>query len=120
MVNVTDTIMLRCIVTGFPPPTIQWVRGTQPLDHAIDSRISLSEHQNLPAPVGLSTVERTLTLSNVTASDTAEDYRCTATNSATDGMDTETFELFVQGRVTLDFLTMHYPFTFQFLLWLFR
>ena len=110
MVNLTDTIIFRCAVTGFPPPTIQWFRGTQPLDPATDSRISLSEHQNLPAPVGLSTVERTLTLSNVTASDTAEDYRCTATNSATDGMDTETFVLFVQGRVTLVFLTTYYSF----------
>ena len=120
VVNVTDTVTFQCRVTGFPPPTIQWFRGTQPLDPATDSRISLSEHQNIPAPVGLSTVERTLTISNVTANDTAEDYRCTATNIATDGMDTETFELFVQGRVTLVFLTMYYPFTFQFLLWLFR
>ena len=101
MVNVTDTVTFQCRVTGFPPPIIQWSRGTQPLDPTTDSRISLSEHQNLPAPVGLSTVERTLTNTNVMANaminDTAEDYRCTATNIATDGTDTETFELFVQG-----------------------
>ena len=99
MVNVTDTVTFQCRVTGFPPPTIQWFRGTQPLDPTTDSRISLSEHQNLPAPVGLSTVERSLTITNVIASDTAEDYRCTATNNAIDGMDTEIFELFVQGIV---------------------
>ena len=101
MVNVTDTVTFQCRVTGFPPPTIQWFRGTQPLDPATDSRISLSEHQNLPAPIGLSTVERNLTLSNVMANavinDTDEDYRCSATNIATDGMDNETFELYVQG-----------------------
>ena len=101
VVNVTDTVTFQCRVTGFPPPTIQWFRGTQPLDPTTDSRISLSEHQNLPAPVGLSTVERTLTITNVMANaminDTAEDYRCTATNIASDGTDTETFELFVQG-----------------------
>ena len=97
MVNVTDTVTFQCRVTGFPPPTIQWSRGIQPLDPATDSRISLSEHQNLPAPVGLSTVERTLTITTVTVSDTAEDYRCTATNIATDGIDTENFELFVLG-----------------------
>ena len=93
MVNVTDTVTFQCRVTGSPPPTIQWFRGTQPLDLATDSRISLSGQQNLPAPVGLSTVERTLTITNVAA----EDYRCTATNIANDGMDTETFGLFVQG-----------------------
>ena len=87
-------------------------RDTTFIDPATDTRISLSEHQNIPAPVGLSTVERTLTITNVTANDTAEDYRCTATNSATDGMDTETFELFVQGRVTLLFFKMYYPLTF--------
>ena len=101
MVNVTDTVTFQCRATGFPPPTIQWSRGTQPLNPATDSRISLSEHQNIPAPVGLSTVERTLTITNVMANaminDTAEDYRCTATNIATDGMDNETFELYVQG-----------------------
>ena len=112
MVNVTDTVTFQCRATGFPPPTIQWFRGTQPLDPAIDSRISLSEHQNFPAPVGLSTVERTLTITNVTANDTAEDYRCTASYSATNGMDTETFELFVQGILRVFFSNTCYPLFF--------
>ena len=112
MVNVTDTVTFQCRVTGFPPPTIQWFRGTQPLDPATDSRISLSEHQNLPAHVGLSTVERTLTITNVTANDTAKDYRCTATNIATAGMDTETFELFVQGILRVFFSNACYPLFF--------
>ena len=123
MVNVTDTVTFQCRVTGFPPPTIQWFRGTQPLDPATDSRISLSEHQNIPAPVGLSIVERTLTITNVTASDTAEDYRCTATNIATDGTDAESFELFVQGMsrvVGSVFSNALYALFFQFLLWLFH
>ena len=102
VVNVTDTVTFQCSATGFPPPTIQWFRAGQVLNSSTDSRISISDNLLIESSlIGVSATRRTLTIANVMASDTATDYSCTASNDATGGMDSESFEVLVQGMLNL-------------------
>ncbi len=98
VVNVSDPVTFQCIATGVPPPIIQWFRGGQLLDH---SRLNLSVPTVDSPPRSLATVERTLTISSVLGNDTDTSYSCNASNAASVGMDSMTFELFVQGECKL-------------------
>ena len=96
MVNVSDPVTFECVATGVPPPTIQWFRGVDSLDTS-DSRISLSEPTVIETPRDLATVRRTLTISSTISNNTDTTYSCRASNIASGGMDSEMFELFIQG-----------------------
>ena len=99
MVNMSDPVTFRCEATGIPAPTIQWFRGADFLNSSSDPRISLTEHNVTMIPRDLDTASRTLTISNTMSSDSDTNYSCRVSNAATGGMDSETFELFVQGKV---------------------
>ena len=99
VVNVTDPVTFQCEATGVPAPTIQWFRGADFFDPSSDPRISLTEHNVTMLPRDLDTASRTLTISNTMSSDSDTAYSCRVSSAATGGMDSETFELFVQGKV---------------------
>ena len=103
MVNVSDPVTFQCSATGVPAPSIQWFRGPYVLNSSSDSRISLSDPTVAEPDRDLATVERTLTISSTMSSAMSSDsdttYSCRASNIAAEGMDSETFELFVQGML---------------------
>lgn len=94
-----DSVSFQCNATGVPPPTIQWFREGQILNTFTDSRYSLSNHTSTAPDRDLGTVWRTLVISNVTTNESDVNYSCNASNEASLGMASETFELFVQGKM---------------------
>ena len=67
----------------------------------------------------LAVVTNYLVINNTILSDAGENYVCKALNMANDGIDMETFELFVQGNFTwIHTKILHFfKFKFQFHLW---
>ena len=102
-VNETDPVTFTCSATGIPPPEITWIRNGVVLNESIDSRISLSNPSD-PVPVptaggNISSVSRTLTISNTRDND-SDTYTCVAANgNAVTPSVTQNFELVVQGRL---------------------
>ena len=96
VVNVSDPVTFECVATGVPAPTIQWFRGEDILDSS-DSRISLGEPALMEPSRDLATVRRTLTISSTLKNDTDMAYSCRANNTASGGVDSEMFQLFIQG-----------------------
>ena len=102
-VNETDPVTFTCSATGIPPPEITWMRNGVVLDGNVDSRISLGNPSN-PEPVptaggNISSVSRTLTISNTRDND-SDTYTCVAAygNTVTPSV-TQNFTLVVQGRL---------------------
>ena len=96
VVNMSDSAIFQCNATGVPPPLIQWFRGQELLNMSTDTRITLSDPYVVDPPRELATVGRTLTIRDTVNNDTGS-YSCRASNAAEGRMDTETFELFIQG-----------------------
>ena len=96
VVNVSDPVTFECVATGVPAPTIQWFKGGDILDSS-DSRISLGEPALMESFRDLATVRRTLTISSTLKNDTDTNYSCRASNIASGGVDSEMFQLFIQG-----------------------
>ena len=94
IINVTDDIIFQCTATGVPPPDIQWYRGNDLLNSSNDritiGNLSVDESER-------NTVTRELILSQTSLSDASNNYSCRATNAADGGLDSEVFELYVQG-----------------------
>ena len=102
-VNETDPVTFNCSATGIPPPEITWMRNGVVLNESVDSRISLSNPsgpETVPTPGGnISSVSRTLTISNTRDND-SDNYTCVAANgNAVTPSVTQNFELVVQGRL---------------------
>ena len=106
MVNVTDPVTFQCEVTGVPAPSIQWFRGAELLSQ--DPRISLGDPTVEEPARDLARVRRTLTISTTFSDDSDTSYSCRASNAATGGMDSETFELLVQGMVEAEKFSLDY------------
>ena len=106
VVNETFAVTFMCNATGIPPPTIQWYRdqtllsGTMGSDFSgteLNSRVVVNE-PTIESSLGeVSSVSRSLTVMNAMDGDTGT-FSCEATNEAMGGIDTEEFELFVQGK----------------------
>ena len=102
IVNETFPVTFMCTATGIPPPTIQWLRGDFLLDPSIND--TLSSRFQLTDPVVnrtegvVSVVMRMLTINNALDSDNGT-YTCRANNSAVNGEDQDSFELYVQGTL---------------------
>ena len=100
VVNETFQVIFICNATGIPAPDIQWLRGSEIHDPAVNS--TLAQRLQLSTPTvdepdrSVSTVTRMLTISNTMESD-ADMYSCVATNNASIGRAQEEFSLFVQG-----------------------
>ena len=102
-VNETDPVTFNCSATGIPPPEITWIRNGVTLDRNVDSRISLSnpsDPEPVPTAIGnISSVSRSLTISNTRDNDSGT-YTCVAANgNAMTPNVTQNFELVVQGRL---------------------
>ena len=108
VVNETFPVTFMCTATGFPPPTIQWLRGDFLLDPSTNDILS-SRFQLADAIVNrtvgvVSVVMRTLIINSALDSDNGT-YTCQANNSAVSGEDQDSFELYVQGIIASRFLT---------------
>ena len=124
VVNETFQVVFICNATGIPAPDIQWLRGSEIHDPAVNS--TLAQRLQLSTPTvdepdrSVSTVTRMLTISNTMESD-ADMYSCVATNNASTGRAQEDFTLFVQGTFSAIQLTQIIIIlccAHQFLLWL--
>ena len=101
-VDMGDAAVFECVATGIPAPSITWFRNGMELNNNTNSRVTLSDHSD---PVLLTDgnegmifqVSRTLTLSMTEDGDSGT-YNCTASNAATPGEDTMSFELVVQSK----------------------
>ncbi len=94
----TDAITFQCAATGVPPPDIQWCRGNVTLNSSSDSRVTIRSPITNEPERALATVTRELVLTQTSTSDAGSDYSCRATNAAMGGVDSEGFELYVQGK----------------------
>ena len=100
VVNVTDDIIFQCTATGVPPPDIQWYRGNVRLNSSTNSRYVVRDGSVSMPERSLAVVTNYLVINNTEESDAGHNFVCEALNRAKNGIDMETFELFVQGNNT--------------------
>ena len=98
VVNVTDDIIFQCMATGVPPPDIQWYRGNVRLNSSTNSRYVIRDGGVSMPERSLAVVTNYLVINDTEESDTGDNYVCEAFNMANNGIDLETFGLFVQGK----------------------
>ena len=101
-VNMGDVVTFQCVATGIPAPSISWFRNGIELSSAADSRVTLgdlSEATSVADNAGemIHETSRMLALS-MTEDDDSGSYECRVSNNATNGEDTESFELIVQSK----------------------
>ena len=101
-VNMGDVVIFQCVATGIPAPSITWFRNGIELSSAADSHVTLgdlSEATSVADNAGdmILQISRMLALS-MTEDDDSGSYECRASNNATNGSDTESFELIVQSK----------------------
>ena len=101
-VNMSDPVTFQCVATGIPPPSITWFRNGIELNSTVNSRVTLYTHDpskpvNFMEEEMVYEVTRTLTL-GMTEDGDSGGYECRASNDATQGMDTESFQLIVQSE----------------------
>ena len=95
-VNMGDVVTFQCEATGIPAPSITWLRNGTEL---VGPRYTLSEPSQLSLTNGEMVFQtaRNLTLTRTEDGDTGV-YDCMASNGATPGEDTGSFELIVQSK----------------------
>ena len=80
--------MLYCNATGYPTPSVSWVKRTGTGINVLNSpRITIATSESIP-PLDsneLALVTSTLTVTNVTTEDSGE-YVCEANNGESDGL----------------------------------
>ena len=98
-VNMGDVVTFQCVATGIPAPSITWFRNGMELSSAADSRVTLGDLSEVTSVADNAILEtsRMLALSMTEDSDSGR-YECRASNNATNGEDTESFELIVQSK----------------------
>ena len=101
-VNMGDVVTFQCVASGIPAPSITWFRNGTELSSAVNSRVTLgdlSEATSVADNAGemIFQTSRVFALS-MTEDDDSGSYKCRASNNATNGSDTETFELIVQSK----------------------
>ena len=97
-VNMGDVVTFQCVATGIPAPSITWFRNGTELSN---SRVTLGDLSESTAMDGdgemILQTSRTLNLSMTQDNDSGS-YECRASNDATPGEDSESFEVIVQSK----------------------
>ena len=98
-VNMGDVVTFQCVATGIPAPSITWFRNGTELSNSRVTFGDLSEAISVVDNAGkiIFQTSRMLTLT-MTEDDDSGSYECRASNNATNGSDTEPFELIVQSK----------------------
>ena len=99
-VNMGDVVTFQCVATGIPAPSITWFRNGTELSN---SRVTLGDLSESSAMDGdgemILQISRTFNLS-MTEDGESGSYECRASNGATPGEDSESFEVIVQSKCT--------------------
>ena len=97
-VNMGDVVTFQCVATGIPAPFITWFRNGTELSN---SRVTLNDPSGSTDIDGdgemILQTSRTLNL-NMTENGDSGSYECRASNDATPGEDSESFEVIVQSK----------------------
>ena len=97
-VNMGDAVTFQCVATGILAPSITWFRNGTELSN---SRVTLGDPSENTTTDGdgemILQTSLSLTLS-VTEDGDSGSYECRASNDATPGEDSESFEVIVQSR----------------------
>ena len=97
-VDMGDVVTFQCVATGIPAPSITWFRNGTELSN---SRVTLGDLSESTAMDGdgemILQTSRTLNLSMTQDNDSGS-YECRASNDATPGEDSESFEVIVQSK----------------------
>ena len=97
-VNLGDAVTFQCVATGIPAPSITWFRNGAEL---INSRVTLGDLSESTTTDGdgemILQTARTLNLSMTEDGDSGS-YECRASNDATPGEISESFEVIVQSK----------------------
>ena len=97
-VNVGGVVTFQCVATGIPAPSITWFRNGTELS---DSRVTLGDPSENTTTDGdgemILQTTRTLNMSMTEDGDSGI-YECRASNDATPGEDSESFEVIVQSK----------------------
>ena len=99
VVNVTDDIIFQCTAIGVPPPDIQRYRGNIRLNSFTNSHYVIRDRSVSTLKRSLAVVTNPLVINSTTLSYAVYIYICVAENIARNGVDMETFELFVRGNM---------------------
>ena len=98
-VNMGDVVTFECVATGIPAPSITWFRNGTELS---SSRVTLGNLSESTAMDGDGEIilqsTRTLNLSMTQDNDSGS-YECRASNDATNGEISESFEVIVQSEL---------------------
>ena len=98
-VNMGDVVTFECVATGIPAPSITWFRNGTELS---SSRVTLGNLSESTAMDGDGEIvlqsTRTLNLS-MTQDNDSSSYECRASNDATNGEISESFEVIVQSEL---------------------
>ena len=101
-VNMGDVVTFQCVATGIPAPSITWFRNGTELSTGNNSRVmlgNLSEATSVADNAGEMIFQTSRMLALVMTKDgDSGSYECIASNNATNGSDTESFELIVQSK----------------------
>ena len=96
-INITDIVTFQCVATGIPSPSITWFRNGTELSN---SRVTLNDPSERTA-TGEMILQTTRTLDlSMTEDGDSGSYECRASNNATPGEDSESFEVVVQSKCT--------------------
>ena len=97
-VNMGDVVTFQCVATGIPAPSITWFRNGTELSN---SRVTVGDPSENTTTDGdgemILQTSLSLTLS-VTEDGDSGSYECRASNAATPGEDSESFEVIVQSK----------------------
>ena len=103
-VNETDTVLLTCVVQGFPAPTVAWYLGTLSESDRLfsDGRIEIATSDPVDDSDGFFVVMSNLTIPNSNRRDTGV-YICGANNTVLeqDRVEVRMFDLTVNCKLAL-------------------
>ena len=98
-VNMGDVVTFQCAATGIPAPSITWFRNGTDLSNSRVTLSDLSEATLVGDNAGEMILQTTRTLNlSMTEDGDSGNYECSASNDATPGEDTESFEVIVQSK----------------------
>ena len=99
-VNMGDVVTFQCVATGIPAPSITWLRNGTELSNSRVTLGDLSEATLVEDSAGemILQTSRSLNLSMTQDSDSGS-YECRASNDATPGEISESFEVIVQSKL---------------------
>ena len=98
-VNMGDVVTFKCVATGIPAPSITWFRNGTELSNSRMTLGNLSEATLVEDSAGEMILQTSHSLDlSMTENGDSGSYECRASNNATNGSDTASFELIVQSK----------------------